>query len=81
MVYTQVNWKAISGSPWKVTLVESVGGQWVIPLPLPKNLFKDAKKLSLSFLRESISYIPYDCLNFRKFCSDCSVVCRCFSRP
>jgi len=29
----------------------------VIPLLVPKNLFKDAKKLFLSFLRESISYI------------------------
>ena len=28
----------------------------MIPLLVPKNLFKDAKKLSLKFLRESISY-------------------------
>ena len=44
------------GQAWKVTLVESVGGWWVIPPLVPKNLFKDAKKLSLSFLQESISY-------------------------
>ena len=49
------------GQDWKVTLVESVGGRWVIPPLVPKNLFKDTKKLSLSFLQEIISYIPCDC--------------------
>ena len=31
------------GWDWKVTPVESVGGWWVIPLLVPKNIYRDAK--------------------------------------
>ena len=49
------------GWAWKVTLVESVGGWWVTPLLVPKDLLKDAKKLSLIFFLEIVSYTPCDC--------------------
>ena len=67
------------GWAWKVALVEIVGGRWVIPLLVPKNIFKDAKQVSLNFLLESISYTPCVCCGFRKFCSDCCVVCLCLA--
>ena len=51
----------------------------MIPPLVPKNLFKDTKKLSLKFLQESISYTPYECSDFRKFSSDFSMVCLCLA--
>ena len=51
----------------------------MIPLLVPKNLFKDTKKLSLSFLLESISYTLCVCFGFMKFCSDCCVVYLCLA--
>ena len=65
------------GQALKVIPVEGVGGQWVIPPLMPKNIYRDAKLLSLNFILESISYTLSVCFGFRKFCSECCVFYLC----